>query len=375
VISVPGEYAYAEALKALKLGLGVFLFSSHVSVEDEARLKQMAARRGRLVMGPDCGTALLDGRPLGFANAVRRGGIGLVAASGSGLQEVMCLIDQGGGGVSQAVGTGGRDLHEQVGGLSMLAGIERLGRDPETRVMVLLSKPAAPAVTRAVLQAAAASGKPVVAAILGAKVEELDQPGVHVARTLEDAACQALRLEGRTLPAGESPEAAPPEPPRRWVRGLFVGGTLCTEARLVLAEALGPVAQPGADDPWPAGHWCQDLGDEAFTRGRPHPMIDGRLRAARMAQAAADPTTAVVLFDVVLGYGASPDPLEPLLPVVRAAPAGVRFVAHVCGTEADPQRLSGQAAALQQAGVTVRPSNAAAARLAARWGNTGRAHE
>jgi FdrA protein len=155
------------------------------------------------------------------------------------------------------------------------------------------------------------------------------------------------------------------------VRGLFAGGTLGAEAALVLAETLGPVAQPGAGEAWPAGHVCQDLGDEAFTRGRPHPMIDGRARAERMAQAAADPQTAVVLFDVVLGYGASPDPTAELLPVIRAAPPDVRFVAHVCGTEADPQRLSAQTRALEQAGVTVMPTNAAAARLAARWAGMG----
>jgi succinyl-CoA synthetase alpha subunit len=367
LISVPGEYAAAEALKALKLGLHVFLFSSGVALDDEVRLKQFAAQRGLLLMGPDCGTALIDGQPLGFANAVRRGGIGLVAASGSGLQEVMCLLDQGGGGVSQAIGAGGRDLHERVGGLTMLAGIERLARDPETRVIVLLSKPAPPAVAEPVLAAARRAGRPVVAALLGAGPQPLPGAGVQQAGTLEDAARLALAAEGLALPAVDLPPPWPPVPPRRWVRGLFVGGTLCAEARQVLAERLGPVAAPEGAEACPDGHFCQDLGAAALTQGRPHPMIDGRLRAERIARAAADPATAVVLFDVVLGYGASPEPLAPLLPVLAAAPPGVRFVAHVCGTEADPQRLSAQVAGLQQAGVTVLPTNAAAARLAARW--------
>jgi hypothetical protein len=298
---------------------------------------------------------------------VRRGGIGLVAASGSGLQEAMSLINQGSGGVSQAIGTGGRDLHEHVGGITMLAGIERLAHDPDTRVIVVLSKPAPPAVALHMMQAARQSGKPAVAAFLGSDPTPQPTEGVQLAGTLEEAARLALAADGLGLPPVGLPPPNPPTPPRRWVRGLYAGGTLCSEARLVLEETLGAVIEPGPAGDGPDGHFCQDLGDAAFTQGRPHPMIDGRLRAERVAQAAADPTTAVVLFDVVLGYGASADPLAPLLPVLAAAPPDVRFVAHVCGTEADPQRLSTQIATLQQVGVTVLPTNAAAARLAARW--------
>jgi succinyl-CoA synthetase alpha subunit len=407
---VPGDYAFAEALKALKLGLHVFIFSSGVPLEAEARLKQLAERRGLLVMGPECGTALIAGQPLGFANAVRPGQVGLVGASGTGLQEVMCLIHNWGEGISDALGAGARDLHERVGALSLLAGLRLLAADPGTRVIVLISKPPAPAVADRVLAAAAAAGKPVVVAFQGAERAAPYPAGLRLAATLEDAAREALAVLGRAAPAVDMPLVAPaatgphpavlgagspwplprgkePQgrgtfgprralrrkptlvsaaPPRRWVRGLFAGGTLCGEAVHVLAQTLGPVAQPGAADPWPAGHFCQDLGDEAFTRGRPHPMIDARVRAERLARAAADPGTAVVLFDVVLGYGASPDPVGPLLPAIQAADPGVRWVAHVCGTEADPQNLSAQVEALSRAGVTVMPTNAAAARLAAR---------
>ncbi len=365
LISVPGEYAYAEALKAVKLGLHVFLFSDGLALEDEVRLKHMADERRLLLMGPECGTALLAGQPLGFCNAVRPGSIGLVAASGTGLQEVMSLVHQGGGGVSHAIGTGGRDVEAAVGACTMLAGLRLLATDPSTASLVLISKPPAPAVAARVLEAAGAAGKPVVAAFLGLDRTLTLPPNVRLAATLEEAAQLALAGAGLApLPVGE-PALARAEAPRRWVRGLFSGGTLCSEALLILRGALGDVAGPGLGDGRRAGHWCLDLGAEGFTTGRPHPMIDGSLRAEWLQRVAADPETAVVLLDVVLGYGASPNPTASLLPAVARAGEGVRFVAHVCGTDADPQDFGAQVSALRAAGVAVAATNAAAARLAA----------
>ena len=105
--------------------------------------------RGLLVMGPECGTSLVNGVGLGFANRVRRGHVGLVAASGTGLQEVASLIHRLGAGVSQGIGTGGRDLHEAVDGLATLQALSWLGRDPETRVIGIVSKAPSAAVGRA----------------------------------------------------------------------------------------------------------------------------------------------------------------------------------------------------------------------------------
>lgn len=364
MISVPGEYAYAEALKALKAGLHVFLFSSGVTIEDEARLKQFAAARGLLLMGAECGTALLGGVPLGFANAARRGNIGLVAASGSGLQEVVCLIHQWGGGISHAIGTGGRDLHELIGGTTTLAGLRLLLDDPETDAIVLLSKPPAPIVAARVLAVAAEAAKPIIVAFLGADPASIHAAGLTPAATLEEAARLALTAVGQT------PLELPPlsttkvNLPHRFLRGLFAGGTLCTEARLILQTTLGPILQPPASAPYLAAHTCLDLGEEEYTRGRPHPMMDARLRAEKLLEAACQPDTAIVLFDVILGYGASPDPVGPLLAAIAESGEGPAFVAHVCGTEADPQGMANQIARLREAGVVVAPTNAAAARLA-----------
>src|SRR4030095_10708603 len=122
LISVPGDYAAAEALKALAQGLNVMLFFDNVAIADERAIKLYARARTLLVMGPDCGTAIVNGVPLGFANVVRRGDIGLVAASGTGLQEVTCRIHNLGGGISQAIGTGGRDLKDAGGGMPVLQG-------------------------------------------------------------------------------------------------------------------------------------------------------------------------------------------------------------------------------------------------------------
>jgi FdrA protein len=364
LISVPGEYAFAEALKALKAGRHVFLFSNGVSLEDEARLKQMAAERGLLMMGPDCGTAYLAGAPLGFANAVRRGNIGLVSASGSGLQEVMCLIDNWGGGISHAIGAGGRDLHEQIGGLSTLAGLRLLQADPDTAVVVVLSKPPAAEVAGRVIQASQALGKPCVVAFLGADPAPLRATGLLAAETLEAAARLALGVVGIVPPQVIAQPPRPVEPPRRFIRGLFAGGTLCGEAAQIIEAALGPVCRSAAPGQLPAAHLCLDLGDEVYTHGRPHPMIDARLRAEWLRLAAQDPETALVLFDVILGYGASPDPAGPLVAEIHQAGDGPAYVAHVCGTDADLQNRAEVAARLEAAGASVVSTNAAAARLA-----------
>jgi FdrA protein len=373
VISTPGAYATAEALKALKRGLSVFLFSDNVPVEDEIELKRLAVRKRLLMLGPDCGTAILDGIPFGFANAVRRGRIGLAGASGTGLQQVSCLVDRLGEGVSQVIGVGSRDLGERVGGLMMKQAIERLAADAATAVIALVSKAPAPEVARDVLALACASGKPVVACFLGAAPEPIVAAGARPAATLDDAAQLAVALA-----RGEAALAVPTAvteahaaeirarsgrraASQRRVRGLYSGGTLCQEAALILGANGG-----GAE-----GHTALDLGDDAFTVGRPHPMIDVRLRVEHIAAAAADPTTAVILLDVVLGYGAHPDPAGALLAGVahareRSQGHPVVFVASVCGTEGDPQCLGRQEAALAAAGVALATSNAQAARLAAR---------
>jgi succinyl-CoA synthetase alpha subunit len=386
LVSTPGEYAAAEALKALRLGLHVMLFSDNVTLDDEAMLKREAAERGLLVMGPDCGTALVGGVPLGFANAVRRGPIGVIGASGTGLQQVTSLIDRAGSGVSHALGTGGRDLRAEIGGTSMLQALEELAADDATCVIVLVSKPPAREVAARVLERAAAAGKPVVACFLGAAESGGAGGRIHAARTLDEAAAMAVALARGERPAPQAaplPAFAPPAlaPGQRYVRGLFSGGTFCYEATLLLAPscaglhsntAAGGAAQ--LEDPWrSAGHTLIDLGDDLFTRGRPHPMIDHRLRNERLRREAADPEVAVILLDVVLGYGAHPDPAAEILPAIRAAREAAgrppAFVAFVCGTERDPQGLARQEAALAEAGVILAASNAQAARAAAAIAN------
>jgi len=376
IISTPGAYATAEALKAIKRGLHVFIFSDNVPIADEVELKRLAAKKKLLVMGPDCGTGILDGVPLGFANAVRRGSIGLVGASGTGLQEISCLVDRLGKGCSQVIGVGGHDLDERVGGLMMRAGIERLATDPGTRVIVLVSKPPAPAVARRVLDVARKSGKPVVVNFLGGDPAAIRQAGATPAATLEDAARAAValargeRVAATLLAVSTKLAAAGWAKAQRFgkgqslVRGLYSGGTLCQEASLILENE--------SDNGGGAKHTTIDLGDDAFTVGRPHPMIDFRLRNERILAAAEDRATAVILLDVVLGYGAHPDPAGALVPALEGAiqaaargRRGLAFVASVCGTSADPQGLQRQAAQLAAAGVLLAPSNAQATRLAA----------
>lgn len=384
VISVPGEYAAAEAWKALKAGRHVVLFSNQVSIEDELELKTAARARGLLMLGAECGTAILGGVPLGFANLTRRGCIGIVAASGSGLQEVICLIDRWGGGITHAVGVGGRDLSATVGGLAMHSGIALLADDPDTRVVVLLSKPPDPAIAEGILSAARSTGKPVVACFLGLDRDLPAGENVVQARTLEEAALQAVRLAGLPEPVLESQafERAPVQKTGRpaFVRGLFSGGTLAYEAMLILTACLGPVYSNTPLDPTCklekgqtlAGHTVLDLGSEEYTSGVPHPMIDGRFRSELIAAAGADPLTRVILLDVILGLGSDADPVAAIAPGIRRALAAAEsdgrelsVIASVTGTQTDPQGYDAQVLSLKALGVEVCQSNAAAARRAA----------
>jgi FdrA protein len=335
LISVPGEFAMAEARKALNAGLHALVFSSGVPLEEERALKLLAREKGLLVMGPDCGTALIAGTPLAFANAVPRGDIGIVSASGTGLQEVSCLLARMGRGLSHGIGVGGRDLDERVGALATLAAIDALEQDPGTATIVLLSKPPAPAVAEKVLERLARCGKKSVVCFLG-----VDKPGL--APTLLAAAEMAT---GTKL----DQETASVKSVKGRVHALYCGGTLCTEAELIFRRR-------GLQ-----GHRFIDLGDDRYTRGRPHPMIDPQIRNAHVAAAAADPAVGLILVDVVLGYGAHADPAGVLLSVKSKKP----IIASVTGTDNDPQVRSRQVAKLREAGVLVAPSNAQAAELAA----------
>ena len=376
LISVPGEYAAAEATKALRLGLNVMLFSDNVSPADEVALKKYARKHDLLVMGPDCGTAIIDGVPLGFANAVRRGAIGVVGASGTGTQQVTSLVHRHGAGISQAIGTGGHDLSQDIGGITMLQGLNRLATDRETKVVVLISKPPAPKVAAAVLAAARKAGKPVVVNFVGS-TENFSGKNLFPAKTLEEAALAAVALSKGRKPA--RPVAFKQRLPRvsfskrqKYIRGLYSGGTFCYEASALLGNAWSNAPVDAArkiPDPWKSReHTLVDLGDDVFTRGRPHPMIDHRLRNERLIEEAADPQVAVILFDVVLGYGSHPDPAAEMIPALakaRKKNRSVVFVGSVCGTDQDPQGLARQEAALRGAGVLLAESNARAVMLAA----------
>ena len=378
IVSVPGDYAALEAHKALTAGLHVLLFSDNVTVADEVELKDRGRELGRLVMGPGAGTAVLGGCGLGFANVVGRGRVGVVAAAGTGAQEVMCLLDRWGAGVSAVIGVGGRDLSEQVGGRMARLAVAALARDPNTDVILIVSKPPSPDVAAAVV--AEAGDKPVAAALIGLKDPIPVPPTVRLATTLEEGALVALELAGRDAPdlgAGALAEAveaacAGIAPERRLVRGLYSGGTLCYEALVLLSGVLGPVhsntpLRKGWDLPAPPGsHVCLDLGEEEYTKGRPHPMIDPSIRLELLAEAGRDPAIAVVLLDVVLGYGANDDPAGALAPVcAEVREAGVVVVAYVLGTEADPQGLAAQQATLAEAGCLIAPTAARAALAAA----------
>jgi len=381
VLSVPGRHLAYEAAQAVQAGLHVFCFSDGLEVAEEAAFKRLAAERGLLFMGADCGTAILDGVGLGFANAVRRGPVGVVGASGTGIQEVTCLLDAAGVGVSHAVGVGGRDLSDTVGGTMTLRALELLAGDEPTRAILVISKPPDPGVAERVAAAAAATGKPAALAFPGMDTPPPLPAGVAFAGSLEAAAAWAAAGQGTSLPpGGADPWVVTPGA----IRGLFSGGTLCYEAMAVVAAAAGRVASNIPLRPeWrlhdaarSEGHTFVDFGDDAMTEGRAHPMIDPSLRAERFRREAADPEAGVLLLDVVLGYGAHPDPAGELAPLVERAlaarPGGLSVVVALCGAAGDPQGLDRQAAVLRAAGALVTRSSAHAARLALAAAGLGR---
>jgi len=366
LISVPGRYAAAVAREALALNRHVFLYSDNVALEDEIALKAEAGRTGRLLMGPDCGTAIINGIGLGFANRLRRGPIGLVGASGTGLQAISSAIHNLGSGVSQAIGTGGRDLSSAVGGLTTQQGLSLLARDPQTRVIILVSKPPDPATAAKLLAQARAAGKPVVVCFIGAPLPGRRLGNLHFAASLHEAAQLAV--------AALEQEAAAPNGAGRaygYLRGLFSGGTLAYEAVLSLQPVLHPLysnvplrtEQTLVDPLRSRAHTILDMGDDVFTQGRLHPMMDNDLRLRRLRQEAADPQVGVILLDVVLGEGAHPDPAAELAPAIAAirAERDLTVLAVVIGTDEDPQDLPAQMEILRAAGADVFDSLTAAA--------------
>jgi succinyl-CoA synthetase alpha subunit len=392
VISVAGRYAADEAWDALRRGLHVLLFSDNVSLEDEIALKQYARDHSLLLMGPGAGTAILNGVALGFANVVPSGPVGIVSAAGTGLQEVSTLLAKHGVGITQGLGTGGRDLKEEVGGLMMLEGLKALQSDPATNVIALVSKPPSLGVAEAILDQVAKSDRPTIIGFMGANPAEFRSvPNAIPARTLQEVALLAAKAAGaqidvadvitheeESLRAQAKKLRAALKPEQKYLRGLFSGGTLCYESQVIWRDMLkepvlsnAPLKHENqlADSLRSVKHTCVDLGEEEFTVGRPHPMIDNDLRIRRLLQEARDPEVAVIMLDVVIGYGAHPDPAGELGPAIRQAKQiadrELIVVASVTGTEQDPQRLSAQVAALKAAGAIVCDSNAAAAKIVA----------
>ncbi|HBL24606.1 MAG: acyl-CoA synthetase FdrA [Syntrophorhabdaceae bacterium] len=394
VISVPGQFAAREARKALTRGLNVLLFSDNVTVEDEVALKRLAKEKGLMLMGPDCGTAIINGTGLGFANQVRRGPVGIVGASGTGIQELCMILEQAGGlGVSQAIGTGGRDLSERVGGLTALSGLDFLAGDPETEIILMISKPPSEQVAEKIFERISTIGKKAVVCFLGLAPGSPDtavQTNIIRTETIEEAGLATIHLMGSAIDKrfitdkGEIATIAADERSRFkkgqvFLRGLFCGGSFCYESMIYLRSQLtrlhanSPVSGIASlhDAYVSEEHSVVDLGADEFTRGRVHPMIDPTGVADRIGREAADESVAVILFDVILGYGAHQDPASVLIPAVKAAQdqamaAGrsVAFVTHLCGTEADPQDRGEQEKRFLEAGVHVAATNLQATRIA-----------
>ncbi len=390
IISVPGEFAKLEVARAINHNIHTFLFSDNLSVDEEVELKERAIEKGLLMMGPGCGTAIINGTCLGFANIVRRGQIGVVAAAGTGLQEVVSLIHNWGLGISHGIGVGGRDLSEKVGGLMTIEAIKHLQRDKNTKFILLVSKPASSSVVKKIVEAADKSKKPFAMCLLGDNLKKITDRNIHYTETLEELSLLAVNLAGKKKGklvdiSGDGWKRFGKKylknvhTSQKYIRGLFSGGTLCYEAQQILNKTLGDIFSNAPlsgefklkNSNKSYKNSCIDLGEEEFTVGRPHPMIDASIRSERIIQEAKDPATAIILFDIVLGYGSSPDPAGDLLSAIEKAKEiaaqkkrSLAFITHVCGTEDDIQNRGSQEQKLRDAGVLVLSTNAQTARAA-----------
>lgn len=381
LISVNGAFAAREARKALHAGKHVMIFSDNVSIEDERELKQLAHQQGLLVMGPDCGTAIINGVGLAFANAVRRGSIGIVGASGTGSQEVAVRVHDFGGGVSQLIGTGGRDLSAEIGGISMIDGIRALDEDPETSVILVVSKPPAEEVAERVIAAAGAASKPVVVTFLGSARTESGFENVQLVSGTKPAAIAAVIASGidestlnkRALNLELIQEVRKKlQSQQKYIRGLFCGGTLCDESMFAALEKFDDVYSNIQKNPQKVlsvsepskAHSFLDMGDDDFTNGRPHPMIDPSGRLQRIVDEAKDPTVGVIALDFILGFGSHEDPVGVTIPAITEAKAlaakrgqHLEILGYVLGTDLDVPDIAEQIAKLEDAGVTIASSS------------------
>jgi FdrA protein len=388
VISIPGEYAAREARKALEAGLNVFLFSDNVSIEDELSLKQVASGKKLLVMGPDCGTSLIGGVGIGFANVVRKGSIGAIGVAGTGLQEFTSQVQNAGLGISHAIGTGGHDLSDLIGGLTTFAALDALEADPQTRVIAIISKPPGAKTLARLIERFKTCAKPVVGCFLGVRAElQNGEAFYHRASTVDEAVRIAIEKSGGESTFNEAAftleelEWIPLEKTawnseQKYLRGLFAGGTFCYQSQQIFRDA-GIIVHSNApldskyilrDSNRSQGHTIVDMGSDEYTLGKPHPMIDGTLRKLRILAESHDPQTAILFLDFILGYNASMDPVGELLDAILEAKqtaqkrgGNLTVVASVCGTDGDPQDLNLQVKLLKEAGVIVFPSNAKAA--------------
>ncbi len=366
LVSIPGEYVFDEGKRLLNEDMNLFIFSDNMGLAEEKELKEIARDKGLIVMGPDCGTGIISGVPLAFANVVSRGNIGIVGASGTGIQEISSIISRLGGGVSHAIGIGGRDLSEEVGGISAEIALDYLANDKNTEVIVFISKPPSEAVKNRIIDKLEIIGKTAVAIFLGEGEKEQGK-NIHYASTLEDTANLAFCLsrkksvdKNKVMELVERLDSIKINKGQRWIHGYYGGGTLAGEAKFILKKYME----------FPENKII-DFGDDEYTKGRPHPMIDPGTRKDAIGRLKENKSVAVVIFDNVIGYGSSTDMAGSLGPVIadvleykRSKGEDIIFIASVCGTEEDIQVYSKQVEELEKAGVIVVSTNAQCAKLA-----------
>jgi len=365
-LSIPGQFVKEMATELIRKQLHLFVFSDHVPLEDEILLKNLALENNVLFMGPEAGTSILNGTVFGFGNRIRSGSVGIIGASGTGIQESSTMIDLFGEGISHAIGVGGRDLRNDIGGMMTMKTMEVFEDDPNTKAVLLVSKPVGDDVRNKIINKINNfSKKNYVLCLIGDNENREDSAKIKFSKSIQISVLKILKYvnddaykkikdvvrkqvdDSIKLAKSLSSDL---NNDQRFVRGFFAGGTLCYESKIILEQMIGKVySNLSSDDEYSIkGNAASkentliDFGEEEFTSARPHPIIDPLLRKNRILEDADDPNVGVIIIDIICGINAAKNTMAFHAETIKKAIENAKekgrrlsVFAYICGTEKD----------------------------------------
>ena len=365
-LSIPGQFVKEMATELINKQLNLFVFSDHVPLEDEIYLKNLALENNVLFMGPEAGTSILNGTVFGFGNRVRKGSIGIIGASGTGIQESSTMIDLFGEGISHGIGVGGRDLRNDIGGMMTMKAMEIFENDPNTKAVLLVSKPVDNYIRNKIINKINNfSKKNYVLCLIGDNENSVDTAKIKFSKSIQMSVLKILKLLddnvykktkdvvrnqiNDSIKLSESLSKDLNEG-QKFIRGFFAGGTLCYESKIILEQMIGKIySNLSSDDEYSIKgnvsskeNTLIDFGEEEFTSARPHPIIDPLLRRNRILEDANDPNVGVIIIDIICGINAAKntmafhaETIKKAIEIAREQGRKLSVFTYICGTEND----------------------------------------